>query len=172
MKNSFHSKCTLIWISGEKTDLEQNPAEIVFVLYLNERTLPNSVEKQICIYKLVHTLKFHFFLFSLRPAHFSLSIYFQAFILMVIGLDINDAKTAKRSRAWFSSQPAFNRDCCQTWLPWHWKNFQNSKVILGPDNVRIFDRNGIRHGKTQLQFSIHCIIAKCFSSVISKKTHF
>lgn len=50
--------------------------------------------------------------------------------------------------------------------------FQNSKVILGPDNVRIFDSNVIRHGTMQLQFSIHCIIAKCFSSVISKKTHF
>lgn len=50
--------------------------------------------------------------------------------------------------------------------------FQNSKVILGPDSVRISDSNVIRHGKTQLQLSIRCITAKCFSSVISKKTHF
>lgn len=49
---------------------------------------------------------------------------------------------------------------------------QNSKVILGPDNVRIPDSNAMRHGKTRLQFSIRCIIAKCFSSVISKMTHF
>lgn len=30
--------------------------------------------------------------------------------------------------------------------------FQNSKVILGPDNVRIFDSNVIRHGRHNFSF--------------------
>lgn len=126
MKKLFSSKVYIwIWISCEKRGLEQNRAKIVLVFkwtHLAELCRKTNLHLQTRPH-----FKIPVFLFSLRPAHFSLSIYFQAFILMVIGLDINDAKTAKWSRAWFSSQPALNRDCCRIWLPWRWNNFSKLK---------------------------------------------
>lgn len=89
--------------------------------------------KEICFYKLFCTSEIRLFFPASGPAHFPLSIYFQAFTLMVIGLDINEAKTVKWSRAWFSSQPTFKCGHFWIWLLWHLAVF-NSKVIPGLNN--------------------------------------
>lgn len=88
---------------------------------------------------------------------------------MVIGPDINDAKTAKWSRAW---QPAFKCGHRWIWSPWHINIKKKKKKLWSylTSYVQIWDNNAIRCENFSFLFSV--LYPTCSCSVIRKNIHF